>query len=68
MPNLNDIINEANAAGNGYDIVRKKYLEELQRLTRRNVIVYYSGWLQKPSLNQELGPVSRRLHKRLRSN
>lgn len=28
------------------DDLRKKYLEKLHRLTKRNVIAYYSGWLQ----------------------
>jgi hypothetical protein len=30
------------------DIVRRTYLAELSRVTGRNVIIYYSGWLQKP--------------------
>lgn len=48
MPNLNDILNEANAVGSGLDLVRRKYIHELAEYTGRNVIVYYSGWLQKP--------------------
>ena len=34
----------------GADVVRKKYLTELASYTGRNVIVYASGWLQKPGL------------------
>jgi len=30
--------------------VRRKYLSRLARLRGRNVITYYSGWLQKPHL------------------
>jgi hypothetical protein len=30
------------------DQVRRKYLAELQKLTGRNTIAYYSGWLSKP--------------------
>jgi hypothetical protein len=32
------------------DFVRRKYLRQLSDLTGRNVISYYSGWLQKPDL------------------
>ena len=32
------------------DTVRKKYLKELNAYTNRNVIAYYSGWLQKPGI------------------
>lgn len=33
--------------------LRKKYLQQLHALTKRNIIVYYSGWLQKPQLTKE---------------
>jgi hypothetical protein len=39
---------EVNAAGSGFDLVRRKYIGALAEYTKRNVIVYYSGWLQKP--------------------
>lgn len=32
------------------DIVRRKYLKELSKLTKRNVIAYYSGFLQRPEM------------------
>lgn len=51
MPQLNDIQNEIQiqtAQGSPFDIVRRKYLKKLSELTGRNVILYYSGWLQKP--------------------
>ena len=50
MPNWNEILNEIKAAGSTHDVVRRRYLSALQQLTRRNVIIYYSGWLQKPNL------------------
>ncbi len=50
MPNWNQISNEIKAAGSTHDIIRRKYLEKLHEVTGRNVIVYYSGWLQKPGL------------------
>lgn len=52
MPNwtqvLNEIIAIEEAGGSGIDGVRRKYLDLLQKKTGRNVIAYYSGWLQKP--------------------
>ncbi len=39
---------EATAAANGvYDEARKEAIQTLSKVTQRNVIVYYSGWLQK---------------------
>jgi hypothetical protein len=50
MPNWNQILNEINVAGSTQDIVRRRYLQELHKKTGRNVIAYYSGWLQKPGI------------------
>ena len=50
MPNWNEIHNEIEATGSTHDVVRRRYLSALHELTGRNVIVYYSGWLQKPNL------------------
>lgn len=47
MPNWNQLLNEVKAAGSMHDVVRRRYLEKLHELTGRNVIIYYSGWLQK---------------------
>lgn len=47
MPGLNEILSEINAAKPVYEAVRRKYLRQLSELTGRNVIAYYSGWLQK---------------------
>jgi ATP-dependent protease ClpP protease subunit len=47
MPDWKDLLDEIREAGSTYDIVRRKYLKKLHELTGRNVIVYYSGWLQK---------------------
>lgn len=49
MANWNEILNEINSEGSTHDIVRRKYLLQLHYLTKRNVIAYYSGWLQKPT-------------------
>jgi hypothetical protein len=49
MGNWIDLRREIEAAGNQYDIVRRKYVSALTERTGRNAIVYYSGWLQKGS-------------------
>jgi len=51
MPNWNEILDEIKASGSTYDIIRRKYLEKLHELTGRNVIIYYSGWLQKQGMS-----------------
>lgn len=55
MPNWNDIVKEtADLQSKGVvapqDVVRRQYLDELYRHTKRNVIAYYSGFLSKPGL------------------
>ncbi len=57
MADWKDILNELKEAGSTHDIIRRKYLLELQKITHRNVIAYYSGWLQKKmkELQGELG-------------
>lgn len=52
MPNLNEVLAEIQEAHNGgdkspLDTVRRKYLARVHEMTGRNVIAYYSGWLQK---------------------
>lgn len=45
MPGWGDILQEIE--GNfAHDVVRRKYLKQLADHTGRNVIAYYSGWLQ----------------------
>ena len=51
MPNWNHLLNEVKAAGSMYDVIRRRYLTKLYELTNRNVIIYYSGWLQKRGIN-----------------
>lgn len=47
MPNLNELLNLIRTTGSTYDIVRRNMLGQLNKVTNRNVIIYYSGWLQK---------------------
>ena len=59
MPDWNQILEEIQNSENEYrqrsiatfDLVRRKYLAKLHKLTQRNVIIYYSGWLQKPGMH-----------------
>lgn len=52
MPNWKELLNEIQAAGSTHDIVRRKYLRKLGRLSGRNVIAYYSGFQQKPQVGE----------------
>lgn len=55
MPNWSEVLleiqQELNEKKNpaALDTVRRKYLSEVASETGRNVIAYYSGWLQKPN-------------------
>lgn len=44
------ILAEIQTTGSTHDAIRRKYLKQLHDFTKRNVIVYYSGWLQKGQL------------------
>jgi hypothetical protein len=48
MPNWHDLLSEIRTKGSTHDVIRREYLDALHQLTGRNVILYYSGWLQKP--------------------
>ena len=50
MPSWHEILHEISESGSTYDIIRRKYLKKLYEKTGRNIIIYYSGWLQKPGL------------------
>lgn len=50
MPNWSDLVKEIDQLGSPYDILRRKYIKDLADYTKRNVICYYSGFLQKPEL------------------
>jgi hypothetical protein len=53
MPTWNEILKEISAQPNAFDHVRRHYLSELAECTGRNLIVYYSGWLQKGNIAQQ---------------
>ena len=50
MPNWNQLLNEINAAEGTHDVIRRRYLKKVFKITGRNVIIYYSGWLQKENI------------------
>jgi hypothetical protein len=51
MPSWHSILEEIKTKGSTYDVVRRAYLAKLHKVTGRNCIVYYSGWLQKPGFD-----------------
>lgn len=57
MPSWGDVRAEVNSAGSPFDVIRKRYAADLSDITGRNVILYYSGWLQKQHLLQHGLPV-----------
>lgn len=50
MPGWNDVLLELQSKALPLDEVRRNYLKKLNKLTKRNVICYYSGWLQRPGI------------------
>jgi hypothetical protein len=52
MPSWNEILEETQNCprNDAIDYIRRKYLKELFNVTKRNVIAYYSGWLNRPNL------------------
>jgi ClpP class serine protease len=52
MPSWNQVLAEIQHSNrrDALDFVRRKYIKRLAKLTGRNVIAYYSGWLQNPGL------------------
>lgn len=52
MPSWNQVLAEIQHSNrrDALDFIRRKYIKRLAKLTGRNVIAYYSGWLQNPGL------------------
>ncbi len=53
MPNWGEVLTEIQNT-NPLDTVRRKYLKTMYQYTGRNVIAYYSGFLQKPNSNTSI--------------
>ena len=54
MPNWNEILSEIQKTENPLDSVRRKYIRKLYEYRKRNIITYYSGFLQKPLINTSI--------------
>lgn len=52
MANWNQVLSEISNR-NPYDTLRNEYLSKIAEHTRRNVMVYYSGWLQSPKIGAD---------------
>ncbi len=50
MPDWSETLKEIKEAGSAHDMIRREYLMRLFKLTGRNIILYYSGWLQKRNI------------------
>ena len=50
MPTWNELLGELRASASKHDLIRRRYLKTVHEITGRNVIIYYSGWLQKQSI------------------
>jgi ATP-dependent protease ClpP protease subunit len=57
VPSWDSVQSAIRAAGSGHDAVRRKALADLSAHTKRNVILYYSGWLEKQPLVSQGLPV-----------
>lgn len=51
MPSWGDVLESLNSVPNPLDVMRKKYLAIMHEYTGRNIITYYSGFIQKPGLD-----------------
>lgn len=51
MPSWGAVLESLNSVPNPLDSMRKKYLAIMHQYTGRNVIAYYSGFIQKPGLD-----------------
>lgn len=53
MPSWSEVLQEIKSCRriDALDFTRRKYIKKLHEITGRNIIAYYSGWLQKPGLN-----------------
>lgn len=49
MPDWSELYSEINKKriASPYDAMRRRFIKSIEKITGRNVIIYYSGWLQK---------------------
>lgn len=51
MPNWEQVINEINSIPNPHDSTRRKYLNLMNQYTGRNIVAYYSAFIQKSGID-----------------
>ncbi len=51
MPSWGDVLEELRSVENPLDVMRRKYLNILHEYTGRNIIAYYSAFIQKPGID-----------------
>lgn len=51
MPSWGEVLDELRSVENPLDVMRHKYMEIMNKYTDRNVISYYSAFIQKPGLD-----------------
>lgn len=51
MPSWREVLQELDNADNPLDVMRRKYLSIMHEYTGRNVIAYYSAFIQKPGID-----------------
>ncbi|MBR4765228.1 MAG: S49 family peptidase, partial [Clostridia bacterium] len=52
MPSWHEILKEIQNNHGEVDTIRRKYLKKVSDISGRNTIAYYSGFLQKPGIQQ----------------
>ena len=55
MSDWNDLHKQLVNAAGPHDTLRIRKIKNLANYTQRNVIIYYSGWIQKPTANVDFG-------------
>lgn len=50
MPSWSQVLQELEKAENPLDVMRRKYLSIMHKYTGRNIIAYYSAFIQKPGI------------------
>lgn len=51
MPSWGEVLDELRSVENPLDVMRHKYLNIMNHYTERNIIAYYSAFIQKPGLD-----------------
>lgn len=58
MPDWSEQLNELQSGRITPDQNRRRWLDELHKVTNRNIIIYYSGWLEKHGLDAALTQIN----------